>query len=216
MHRPDAPPGGENVVYGLSLQELPPIGDIRKFRCDCQRTGTFRIQTYTRAIFGSESVRLEVIVGDGSMTRPQFGRFLALRGQWIAYRSAVRPDQFDQLRQDLYQVRNAGDNGNPPISVWPPYLVDADDGMMASIEHYFLCRAWVGNGVYNASQMRAQTHLYDWGKQHGVAPRHNPNKPTTPLTQLQLYAQEHGILDGEADLRASGKPEPGYRVPPQY
>src|SRR5262249_31094714 len=192
--------------------------EIRKFRCDCQRTGTFRIQTYTRAIFGSESVRLEVIVGDGSMTRPQFTRFLALRGQWIAYRASVTPvtGQFDKLRQDLYQVRNAGRGTNPAIGAWPTYLIDPDDGMMASIEHYFLCRAWVGNGVYNASQMRAQTQLYDWGKQHGLTPRHNPNKPTTPLTELQLYAQEHGIQDGEADLAASGQPAPGWKKPPTY
>ena len=70
--------------------------------------------------------------------------------------------------------------------------------------------------MYNASQMRAQTQLYDWGKQHGLTPRHNPAKPTTPLTELQLFAQEHGIQDGEADLKASGKPAPGWKTPPQY
>src|SRR5262245_32630033 len=56
MHRPDAPPGGENVVYGISLKELAPTGDIRNFRCVGHRTGTFRVQTSTGLVFKSLSV----------------------------------------------------------------------------------------------------------------------------------------------------------------
>jgi hypothetical protein len=204
--------------YGVFLEELPPTGGIRKFRCYCRRMGTHRIQTYTSWFFGSQSVWLDVVVGDGSMTKLQFTRFLTLRAGWVAYRAAVTPvtAQYDQLRNDLYQVRNAGWNGNPPISVWPANLVDPDDGMMASVEHYFLCRAWVGNGVFNASQMIVQNDVYDLGKELGLTPAHNPNKPTTPLTDLQVYAQSTGVRDGETDLAASGKPAPGLKKPPIY
>jgi hypothetical protein len=211
--------GGVVFVDGISLEELPPMGDSRKFRCLCSLRGTFRIQTYTDSFFfAAQSVGLEVVVGDGTMTKSHFARFVALRAAWIGYRAGVTPTpaKFDQLRQDLYKVRNADWNGNPPISVWPANLIDPDDGMMASIEHYFLCRAWVGGGKYPASEMRLQTQLYDLGKELGVTPQHNPNKPTTPLTDLQLYAQTHGIMDGEADLAASGQPEPGYKMPAKY
>ena len=189
QHR-DAPPGGENVVWGISLSEASPRwGTFASVCCTGLRTGTFRIQTSTRKFFSSNSVWMDVVV-----TTAEFGRFFALRAAWVVYRASVTPvwAQYDQLRQDLYQVRNAGWNGNPPITFWPASLIDADDGMMAAIEHYFLCRAWVGNGVFNATQMRAQNTLYDDGKRLHLTPQHNPNKPTTKLYRI-------------ADLRSGGR-----------
>ena len=147
----------------------------------------------------------------------QTARLNDLLSKWKDYRNAIdEPDRYCQIRQDLYQVRNAGWNGNPPISVWPPNLIDPDDAMMAAVEHYFLCRCWVGTGVFPAWQMRTMNIIYDLGKVAGVTPRHNPNKPTSPPTALQMAAKEAGIRDGEADLKKSGKSAPIIAKPPKY
>jgi len=145
------------------------------------------------------------------------GRLNDLIAKWKTYRAALpEPDRYEQLRIDLYQVRNAGWNGNPPLSAWPPMLVDPDDSLMAAVEHYFLCRAWVGAGTYPAWQVQAMNVVYDLGKMAGITPRHNPNKPTSPLTALQMAAKVAGVRDGSLDLRKSGKQAPIVAMPPKY
>lgn len=140
-----------------------------------------------------------------------------LIAKWKSYRSnIVEPDRYCQIKTDLYQVRNAGWNGNPPIAVWPTYLIDTDDGIMAAVEYYFLCRCWVGNGTYPVWQIRGMNFVYDMGKLAGVTPRHNPTKPTTPVTAIQMACQEAGIRDGQLDLAKSGKSAPLVAKPPKY
>lgn len=147
----------------------------------------------------------------------QVTRLNDLRAKWMAYRGATpEPGRYCQIKDDLYKVRNAGWNGNPPISMWPRFLVDSDDAMMAAVEHYFVCRCWIGNGVYPAWEIAALGTIYDWGKLVGMSPNHNPNKPTTPLTALQMAAKFAGIRDGEADLKKSGKSGPWIKSPPTY
>lgn len=136
---------------------------------------------------------------------------------WRAYRAPLTdPDLSCQLKSDLYKVRNAGWNGNPPISVWPAALIDPDDSMMAAVEHYFLCRCWVGKGIQPAWQLTVMNNIYDWGKMMGLTPQHNPNKPVSKLTALQMAAKAAGIRDGEADLAASGESGPWIAKPPTY
>jgi len=152
------------------------------------------------------------------MTAPDgTARLNELISQWKAFRAGVpEPERYDQIRIDLYQVRNAGWQGNPPISVWPVNLIDPDDSMMAAVEHYFLCRAWVGTGRFPAWQVQAMNAIYDLGKMAGITPRHNPNKPTSKLTALQMAAKAAGIRDGSADLKKSGKSAPLVAKPPKY
>lgn len=150
-------------------------------------------------------------------SNPQIDRLNDLISKWKNYRVSIpEPGRYCQIKDDLYQVRNAGWNDNPPIGVWPPHLIDPDDTMMAAVEHYFLSRCWVGTGKYPAWQMRAMHFVYDMGKLLGVTPRHNPNKPTSRLTALQMAAKEAGARDGEADLAKSGKKAPWIAPPPKY
>jgi len=147
----------------------------------------------------------------------QIDRFNELLAKWKTYESGIaEPERYCQLKSDLYQVRNAGWQGNPPISVWPADLIDPDDGMMAAVEHYFLCRCWVGNAIFPAWQLQSMNFIYNMGKIAGVTPQHNPNKPTTPLSALQMAAQLAGIRDGEKDLQKSGKSAPVIAMPPKY
>lgn len=147
----------------------------------------------------------------------QIARVNDLIAKWKAYRiGIVEPDRYCQLKTDLYLVRNAGWKGNPPISTWPTHLIDTDDGIMAAVEHYFLCRCWVGTGAYPVWQVRVMSLAYDMGKLAKITPRHNPNKPTTPLTASQMACQEAGIRDGERDLAKTGKTAPMVAKPPQY
>jgi hypothetical protein len=147
----------------------------------------------------------------------QTARVNDLLAKWKAYRSGVpESERYCQIKTDLYQVRNAGWNGNPHLATWPSHLIDSDDSIMAAVEHYFLCRCWVGTGVYAPWQMRAMNFVYDMGKIAGVTPRHNPNKPTTPLTAVQMACKEAGIRDGETDLAKSGKSAPVIARPPRY
>jgi hypothetical protein len=144
-------------------------------------------------------------------------RFAALISLWRLYGAPLTDPQLScKLKNDLYQVRNAGWNGNPAITVWPAHLIDPDDGMMAAVEHYFLCRCWVGTGVQPAWQLKAMNGIYDTGKKLGVTPRHNPNKPPSPPTELQVFAKAAGVRDGEADLKASGASAPWISKPPTY
>jgi hypothetical protein len=156
------------------------------------------------------------------MDMTKFLRVMSLIGQWIIYRESIaEPGRYLQLKQDLYNVRN--DVKDDPIKdskgatvPYPTYLIDPDNEVMASIEHYFLCRGWVGNGVYNATQMRALAAVYNAGKKAGVTPRHNPSKPVSPPSAMQARFQEAGIADGQNDLIKSGKPAPGFKKPPTY
>ena len=45
----------------------------------------------------------------------QIDRFNELLGKWKTYESGIaEPERYCQLKSDLYQVRNAGWQGNPP------------------------------------------------------------------------------------------------------
>jgi hypothetical protein len=141
----------------------------------------------------------------------------ALIVKWKAYRSVIaEPERYGKLAEDLYIVRNAGFNGNPSPPNYPSELVDPDDATMASVEHYFLCRSWVGSGYMPAWELRKVADIYDYGKQLGITPRHNPNKPVTPPSTMQKEFQEEGIRDGESDLLTSAKDTPSYTSPPKY
>ncbi|MCX7888594.1 MAG: hypothetical protein N2422_02545 [Rhodobacteraceae bacterium] len=132
--------------------------------------------------------------------------------KWEAYRrNEPIPARFMTLKRDLYNVRN----GVPGV-IYPPYLVNPDDEIMAAVEHYFLCRAWVGNGVQPAWQLRAMTDIYNLGKEYGLTPRHNPARPVTPPSQMQKDFQAIGIADGEMDLKVSGRTAPLVAKPPTY
>ena len=147
----------------------------------------------------------------------QTDRLNTLLRAWRAYGAPLTDPQLScTLKGYLYSVRNAGWNGNPPISVWPAHLIDPDDGIMAAVEHYFLCRCWVGTGEQPAWQMRAMNNIYDIGKILGVTPRHNPNRPPSPPTALQMAAIEAGVREGEADLARSGASGPWISRPPTY
>ncbi|MEO8755478.1 MAG: hypothetical protein ABI624_22680 [Casimicrobiaceae bacterium] len=147
----------------------------------------------------------------------QTARVNELLAKWKAHRAGIpEPDRYCQLKADLYQVRNAGWKSNPPLSSWPADLVDADDGIMAAVEHYFLCRCWIGTAEFPSWELRTLNMVYDMGKLAGVTPRHNPTKPTTPLTAVQMASKEAGIRDGEIDLAKSGKSAPWIKAPPKY
>lgn len=140
-----------------------------------------------------------------------------LIGKWELYRAAVpEPERYGILKDDLYKVRNAGFNGLPSPPNYPAELVDPNDEIMACVEHYFLCRAWVGLGVMPAWELRGVRDIYDYGKSLGITPRHNPNKPVTPPSAMQKDFQAEGIRDGESDLANSGKEGPSISAPPMY
>lgn len=150
-------------------------------------------------------------------TKAEIDRLNELLDKWVSFRAPLADSVlYCQLKTDLYQVRNAGWNGNPSISDWPPDLVDPDDATMAAVEHYFLCRCWVGTGKFPAWQMRALNNIYDLGKRLGVTPQHNPTKKTSRLTDLQMAAKAAGVRDGEADLAKSGGSAPLVAKPPTY
>jgi len=144
-------------------------------------------------------------------------RVIELIEKWKIYRGTVaEPVRYCKLKDDLYKVRNAGWNGNPPLSAWPAVLIDSDDKIMAAVEHYFLCRCWVGTGAFPSWQMRLMNNVYDIGKMLHVTPQHNPTKPTSPLTLDQMAAKEEGIRDGEKDLAKAGGKAPLIVKPPSY
>ena len=66
------------------------------------------------------------------------GRLNELIAKWKTYRATLpEPDRYRQIGSDLYKVRNPSWRGNPPLSAWPPNLIDSDDSMMAAAEHNF-------------------------------------------------------------------------------
>jgi hypothetical protein len=132
--------------------------------------------------------------------------------RWIKYRDTTpEPARYMVLKSDLYNVRNGS-----PSAVYPMRLIHPDDEVMACVEHYFLSRAWVGNGIQPAWQMRSMTWIYNSGKEYGVTPRHNPSKPVTPPSAVQRKFQDKGVTDGEADLAAGGGSAPRISAPPLY
>lgn len=150
-------------------------------------------------------------------TASEVSRFKELIRNWTLYRASLpEADRYEQIRLDLKQVRNPGWQGNPPLSSWPPNLIDPDGAMVAAVEHYFVCRSWVGSGKFPAWQMMSMSAIYDAGKMLGLSPRHNPKQPTTQLTSLQMWAQAEGVRDGGKDLQASGKSAPAVAMPPKY
>lgn len=150
-------------------------------------------------------------------TAQEVTRFRELVRNWSAYRASLpEQDRYERIRNDLKQARNPGWQGNPPLTFWPAHLIDPDSAMLAAIEHYFLCRAWVGSGKYPAWQMISMSAVYDAGKMVGFSRRHNPSQPTTPLTSLQMWAQAEGVRDGSQDLKRSGKSAPLVAPPPAY
>ncbi|MFO1351257.1 MAG: hypothetical protein U1F68_11535 [Gammaproteobacteria bacterium] len=141
-----------------------------------------------------------------------------LINQWKIYRGAIPEcDRYCPLASDLYCVRNPGLGSCPALSSWPSHLVDPDDEIMASVEHYFLTRCWVGTGQFPAWQVRAMRWIYNTGKEWGLTPRHNPNRPVTPPSEMQRKFQDEGVRDGEGDLTRCGRSAPTLpRRPPQY
>ncbi len=131
---------------------------------------------------------------------------------WITYRKG----DYCRIKNDLYCVRNPGFNGCPAAAVWPSYLLDPDPEIISSVEHYFLCRCWVGTGKIPAWQMRAMRDIYVLGKKLGITPRHNPSNPPQPPSGLRNKFQNEGIRDGERDLAKSGKSAPKIAKPPVY
>jgi hypothetical protein len=123
-------------------------------------------------------------------------RYKAVRRRimgWETYRKKVPlPQRNMDLKDDLYAIRNGK-------GIYPDGLIDADDEINAAVEHYFLCRAWVSNREYPVWQVEALVAVYNAGKDWGVTPRHNPDKPTTPASDMQKYFQRQGIIDGTDD-----------------
>jgi hypothetical protein len=148
----------------------------------------------------------------------QTARVNDLLAKWKAHRAAFS-NRIDIARSRPICIRCETPAGTAirRFSPWPAHLIDGDDTVMAAVEHhYFLCRCWVGTGVFPAWQMRTMNMIYDMGKLAGVTPRHNPNRPTTPLTAVQMACKEAGIRDGESDLKKSGKSAPLIAKPPTY
>lgn len=144
-------------------------------------------------------------------------RVVALIPRWMRYRITLTgPERYCQIKNDLYQVRNAGDNGNPPLSSWPHELLDENEEVLASLEHYFLTRCWVGSGQYPAWEVRLLCNVYGLGKKLGISPNHNPNNPVTPASSMQRAFQERGITMGIRDLEESGGTAPFIAMPPMY
>ena len=59
-------------------------------------------------------------------TASQTARVNDLLARWKAHRAALpEPGRYCQIKTDLYQVRNPGWNGSPPLTAWPSHLVDS-------------------------------------------------------------------------------------------
>lgn len=109
---------------------------------------------------------------------------------------------------DLYERRN--DPNDPDAST------DVD---LAAAEHYMLCRYWVGEGIYSATQMKMMTHVYHAAKK--TLPeswmRHDPDRPATPPSAEALAWALKGITDGENDMKANKVTAPDvFKMPPAF
>ena len=138
--------------------------------------------------------------------------------KWESYRSTEKaPGRYANLKFDLYVVRNPKKYPEN-YAVIPADLIDDRDEINAAVEHYFLCRAWIGNGEFSAAQMSAMVGVYNLGKRIGITPRNNPDNPTTPPSDLQKYFQQRGIDDGitDAKLYGTGAPPFSIKAPPKY
>lgn len=134
-----------------------------------------------------------------------------LIGKWTAYRSGTaEPGRYTVLSKDLYNARNE-------LETFPADLLDPDSEVMASVEHYFLCRGWVGNGVFPLSQVANMVAIYDVGKLLHITPRHNKSKPVTPISMMQVSYQNKGMTDGSKDAKRFKVDTPIlWRKPPKY
>jgi len=59
-------------------------------------------------------------------------------------------------------------------------------------------------------------NIYEAGKKLGITPRHNPNNPVTPPSEMQRAFRLEGIRDGELDLARRGGTAPYVAAPPEY
>jgi hypothetical protein len=137
-----------------------------------------------------------------------------LIAKWNTYRTGnPEPERYLVLSRDLYNIRN-------DVVVTPPFpddLNDPDPEVMAAVEHYYLCRGWVGNGVFPASQVANMVVLYDLGKLAHVTPRHNKSKPVTPMSWMQFKYQNKGMNDGSRDAKRFNVDTPIlWKKPPKY
>ena len=137
-----------------------------------------------------------------------------LIAKWNNYRSqSPEPGRYQELSHDLYNIRN-------DIAVTPPFpsdLNDSDPEVMAAVEHYYLCRGWIGNGVYPPDQVAAMVLLYDAGKLAHVTPRHNKSKPVTRMSWMQFVYQNKGMNDGIKDAKRFNVDTPIlWKAPPKY
>ena len=120
-----------------------------------------------------------------------------LIGAWERYRIGEKqPERYLTLWKD---VRNA--RRRVATEAYPEHLYDMDDEVMAATEHYFLCRAWVGNGVRPAWQMRSIKGVYNLLKQYDLVSRTDPKFPVSPLSEMQVRFQDEGINAGLKDMR---------------
>lgn len=137
--------------------------------------------------------------GDENFDGPDYRLVWARINKWNTYQSKIdEPKRYLQLKRDLWVVRNP-EKAQHEYDLLPGELIDDRDEINASVEHYFLCRAWVGNGVYSAAQMTAMNAIYNTGKSIGITPRSNPNHPVTPASDMQKYFQRRGVDDGVSD-----------------
>jgi hypothetical protein len=131
--------------------------------------------------------------------------------KWEKFRDAYPwPERGKILRADLYNFRNGK-------GIFTPDLGDSRDYINASVEHYFLCYSYIACGEYPVYQVEAMVKIYNAGKSAGLTPRHNPDKPVTPPSDMQKYFQRCGIDDGIYDAKIYGTPTvwlPG--LPPVY
>lgn len=140
--------------------------------------------------------------------------------KWIGFRSKLKePSRYLQLKDDLWVARNPKHkNSKGRINKIPADLIDERDYINASVEHYFICRAWVGNGVYPLSQVELMTRTYNLGKTLGLTPAANPDQPVTPPSEMQRYFQQQGMYDGsnDADTYGTGASPFSWSLPPLY
>ena len=130
---------------------------------------------------------------------------------WEKFRDQIEwPERGKVLRSDLYNFRNEK-------GVFPAWVGHARDDINASVEHYFLCYSYIACGEYAVYQVEAMVKIYNAGKSVGLTPRHNPNKPVTPPSDMQKYFQQCGIDDGVTDAAIYGTPTIWLpRLPPVY
>ena len=132
---------------------------------------------------------------------------------WLHHKNIKSPvERSKRIQKDIFEIRN-GILGQTGL---PAQLRTADDEVLAALEHYFLCRWWVGSGRYPSWEVWGMVALYNISKEVGVTPRFNASRPPTPLSNMQMIFQQQGICSGEKDLAASGNEAATVAMPPLY